>query len=151
MVDLGSITLASFRRRANAIFLDSLIAFSPQLVVGVFAGYYSGPKQQIPSWVPSFTTAKWLAFAIFLAYMTAATYLSGGQTLGKRWQRIRVVPLFRSELTLWQCFERSLAYSASALELGFGFIQYFLHPNRQTVHDRIAETVVVNDAVSVQA
>jgi uncharacterized RDD family membrane protein YckC len=63
--------------------------------------------------------------------------------VGKRWQRIRVVPLFAPRLTLWQCFERSLGYSASSLEAGFGFFQYFLHPNRQTVHDRIAETVVV--------
>jgi len=30
-----------------------------------------------------------------------------------------------------------------ALEGGFGFLQYFIHPNRRTVHDRIAETIVV--------
>ena len=34
-------------------------------------------------------------------------------------------------------------YAASALELGFGFVQYFIHPSRRTVHDRIAETIVV--------
>jgi hypothetical protein len=39
---------------------------------------------------------------------------------------------------------RSLGYGASALEGGFGFIQYITHPNAQTVHDRIAETIVVN-------
>lgn len=30
-----------------------------------------------------------------------------------------------------------------SLEVGFGFLQYFTHPNRQTVHDRIAETIVI--------
>jgi len=31
------------------------------------------------------------------------------------------------------------------LEFGFGFIQYFIHPNKRTVHDRIADTIVVRD------
>lgn len=31
----------------------------------------------------------------------------------------------------------------SRLEAGFGFLQYFTHPNHQTVHARIAETIVV--------
>ena len=39
--------------------------------------------------------------------------------------------------------ERALGYGASLLEAGSGFFQYLIHPNRQTVHDRIAETVVV--------
>jgi uncharacterized RDD family membrane protein YckC len=29
------------------------------------------------------------------------------------------------------------------LEFGFGFMQYFIHPNQRTVHDRIADTIVV--------
>ena len=47
------------------------------------------------------------------------------------------------QLTLWHCVERAPGYAASFLEGGFGFIQYFTHPNHQTVHDRIAETIVV--------
>ncbi len=40
---------------------------------------------------------------------------------------------------------QALGYGASALEGGFGFIQFFLHHNRQCVHDRIAETIVVKE------
>jgi len=69
----------------------------------------------------------------------------GGKTLGKRLLRIRVVSLSHEHLTLWQCVERALGYGFSSLEGGFGFLQYFLHPNRQTLHDRIAETVVLWD------
>jgi hypothetical protein len=54
-----------------------------------------------------------------------------------------VVSLVHERLTLWHCMERTLGYSASSLEGGFGFLQYFKHPNCQTVHDRIAETIVV--------
>jgi uncharacterized RDD family membrane protein YckC len=66
---------------------------------------------------------------------------------------IRVVSLVHGRLGLWHSIERALGYSASTLELGFGFIRYFVHPNRRTVHDRIAETIVVLDKqfVSTQA
>ncbi len=59
--------------------------------------------------------------------------------------RIRVVSIVHHDLSLWHCVERALGYGASALELGFGFLQYFIHPNRRTVHDRIAETIVVRE------
>jgi uncharacterized RDD family membrane protein YckC len=45
---------------------------------------------------------------------------------------------------VWQSIERALGYGASFLEGGFGFFQYFFARNRQTVHDRIAETIVVD-------
>jgi hypothetical protein len=48
-------------------------------------------------------------------------------------------------LSLWHSFERALGYGASALEFGFGFLQYFLADNRQTTHDRIAGTIVVEE------
>jgi hypothetical protein len=41
--------------------------------------------------------------------------------------------------------ERGLGYGASALEGGFGFFQYFLNPNHQCAHDRLAETIVVRE------
>ena len=83
--------------------------------------------------------------AVLIAYFGLATFLGQGQTPGKRLLRIRVVSLTHGHVSLWHALERALGYSASALELGFGFLQYFIHPNRQTVHDRIAETIVVKE------
>lgn len=37
--------------------------------------------------------------------------------------------------------------AASALEFGFGFFQYFIRSHRRTIHDRIAETIVVAEPV----
>jgi len=51
-------------------------------------------------------------------------------------------------MTFFQSIERALGYGASFLEAGFGFIQFFINPNRRTVHDRIAETIVVDEKVS---
>jgi uncharacterized RDD family membrane protein YckC len=78
-------------------------------------------------------------------YFGVGTWLGHGQTPGKRLLRIRVVSLSHGHLSLWHAVERSLGYAASVLEGGFGFVQYFIHPNRQTVHDRIAETIVVKE------
>jgi len=56
---------------------------------------------------------------------------------------ICAVSLVHERLSLWHSIERALGYGASALEFGFGFAQYFLRPNHRTVHDRIAEAIVV--------
>ena len=46
---------------------------------------------------------------------------------------------------MWDSIERALGYGASALEAFFGFFQYFIYPTHRTVHDRIAETIVVSE------
>jgi len=87
-----------------------------------------------------------VAWAIWLVlYFGLFVWRTNGLTPGKRLLRIRVVSLTHAKITLWQSVERALGYGASALEAGFGFLQYFLHPNRCCVHDRIAETIVVKD------
>jgi uncharacterized RDD family membrane protein YckC len=80
----------------------------------------------------------------FVFYSGLLTYFFKGQTLGKMIMRIKIISLTHDHLSLWHSIERSLGYGASILEGGFGFIQYFIHPNRQTVHDRIAETIVIS-------
>jgi uncharacterized RDD family membrane protein YckC len=68
-----------------------------------------------------------------------------GRTPGKRLMKIRVVSIVHRHLTFWHCVERALGYGAAALELGFGFIQYFIHPYRRCAQDRLAETIVVTE------
>ncbi len=80
-----------------------------------------------------------------LAYFGLAVWMSNGLTIGKRLMQIRILSLRDENITLWQAIERALGYGASAIEAGFGFFQYFLHPNRACVHDRIAETIVVKE------
>lgn len=139
-VKLEGVTLASFRRRLNAFALDWLLIFAPYFATIATYSFRREAGGDVPQKLYI------VLLVIFIAYFTLLTFFWRGQTLGKRWQRIRVVPLFREHLTLWQCFERALGYSASSLEAGFGFFQYFTHPNRQTVHDRIAETLVINES-----
>ncbi|MET0553207.1 MAG: RDD family protein, partial [Vicinamibacteria bacterium] len=88
--------------------------------------------------------SNWQSVVWWVLYFGLATYLGKGQTPGKRIMRIRVVSLVHGHLGLWHSIERALGYGASALEFGFGFVQYFIHRNHRTVHDRIAETIVVD-------
>jgi len=87
----------------------------------------------------------WYSVVWLVLYFGLATYFGNGRTPGKRLLGIRVVSLVHERLSLWDAVERARGYGASALEFGFGFLQYFLHPNRRTVHDRIAETIVITD------
>jgi uncharacterized RDD family membrane protein YckC len=134
--------LAPFSRRAAAWFLDlSLISAATFLVELVEAAVQRDESIQL-----HFNPEHSIRDAVLLVlYFGLLTFWGHGQTPGKRLFKIRVVSLTHSHLSLWHSVERALGYAASALEAGFGFWQYFIHPDRQTVHDRIAETIVVDE------
>lgn len=138
--------LASFPARASAFLTDLLVVAVIVGVVGLPGAIRAAKASPGHGVVVPFEPfhSLWGVLAM-VAYFGTVTHLGHGATLGKRLFKIRVVSLTAEKLTLWQCIERALGYGASALEGGFGFVQYFLHVNCQTVHDRIAETVVVAD------
>jgi RDD family len=88
---------------------------------------------------------EWRSLIVIVLYFGLCTYFTNGKTIGKWMLRIRVVSLTQQRVSLWQSMERALGYGASALEAGFGFLQFFINRNRQCVHDRIAETIVVDE------
>jgi uncharacterized RDD family membrane protein YckC len=138
---LKGLPLASFGKRAIAFMIDIGI-------VALFLGIFALPDTlQSMSKTGEFNMNidpfhGWELLSLPL-YFGLWTYFGHGQTLGKKLMKIRVISLVHKRLTLWHSIERSLGYGASILEGGFGFLQYFIHPNRQTVHDRIAETIVI--------
>jgi len=139
--------LASFQRRAAAFLLD-VIFMSILFVVLVGA---LEPLLTRLGWVRRSggivfsLNHGWYNIAWVVAYFGLATYFGRGRTPGKALLGIRVLSLAHERLSLWHSVERALGYGASMLEFGFGFFQYFIHPNKRTVHDRIAETIVVRD------
>ena len=58
---------------------------------------------------------------------------------------LRSLRLDCKRLNLWDTFGRAGGYSASIATLGIGFLEALWHPNRQAVHDRISETVVMRE------
>ena len=152
MQQLAGVKLASFGSRAAALLIDFLSAsllFLAVFVVVIAAFKYIpalrdwDAKHHVEIELTFFHN--WYSVAYLTLFFGLSLYWGRGRTLGKRLLKLRVISLHHDHLSLWNCIERALGYGASALELGFGFGQYFIHPNRQTVHDRIAETIVVHE------
>ena len=78
-------------------------------------------------------------------YFTAATVLWKGRTPGKRAMRVRVMRLDGQPLGWWASFGRFGGYAAGFATGLIGFLQVFWDRNRQAIHDKIAETVVVHE------
>jgi uncharacterized RDD family membrane protein YckC len=134
--------LATFKARAGAFLIDFFVVVLLSIPVGLLLEYRKlAQGHDVRLHIDPFHD--WWSLAVLVLYSGLATYFGHGQTLGKRLLRIRVLSLTHDHLSLWHAVERALGYGASALEGGFGFVQYFIHPNRQTTHDRIAETIVV--------
>ncbi len=89
----------------------------------------------------------WYSVIWLIIYFTLSVYLTNGLTVGKIICRIRIMSLVNYRVNLWHSFERAIGYAVSALEFGFGFFQYFIRSDRRTIHDRIAETIVVAEPV----
>lgn len=157
MRELDGAKLASFPRRAFAFVLDVVIGSGifalPFLVATWMQSGHAAVRApvELPIAVGGGSLElnffeSWYSVVWWVVYFGLTTYFGNGKTPGKLLMRIRVVSLVHSRMSLWHSIERALGYGASLLEFGFGFMQYFLHPNRRTVHDRIAETIVVMDS-----
>ena len=138
--------LASFGRRAGAFLIDFGLAFALFLAILIPGGHWAARLGLLQGDVNlPFDFRHWYSLIVLVLYYALATYWGNGRTPGKWIAGIRVVSLVHERVSLWHSIERALGYGASILECGFGFIQFFIHPNRRTVHDRIAETIVVRE------
>jgi uncharacterized RDD family membrane protein YckC len=143
---LAGAPLASFSRRASAFAIDFFLVLVTYIPVEMARQYLllSWQHRKLDIHVefdfhdPG--NVLWL-----LLYFGLFVWLTNGLTPGKRLMRIRIVSLVHAKISCWQAMERALGYGASVLEGGFGFAQYFIHPNRCCVHDRIAETIVIGE------
>lgn len=71
-----------------------------------------------------------------------------GRTLGKRWMKIRPLRCDGSLLSLGRCWARPAVYSAMSMVSLLGLLNQlwlFWDPIRQCLHDKVVDTIVVND------
>jgi uncharacterized RDD family membrane protein YckC len=84
-----------------------------------------------------------IGFGWAALYFTAFLALWNGQTPGKRLMGIQVIRLDGQPLGWWISFERFGGYAAAIWTGLLGFLQILWDRNRQGIHDKIAETVVI--------
>jgi uncharacterized RDD family membrane protein YckC len=142
MMALDGMELASFGRRASALAIDMLAMIGIFALLALPVALWS-KTHDISLHLEFKPFHNWYSTILPVVYFGVIVWLTNGLTLGKWLTGIRIISLTHERIGLWHSVERALGYGASLLEAGSGFFQYLIHPNRQTVHDRIAETVVV--------
>jgi len=142
MLALEGVELASFARRAGAMAIDfiAIVVVFGAIVLPIALW---DKRHQIEAHFNFDPFENWYSTLLPAVYFGLLVWLTNGRTLGKWLTGIRIVSLSHERMSLWHSVERALGYGASLLEAGSGFFQYGVHPNKQTVHDRIAETIVV--------
>jgi uncharacterized RDD family membrane protein YckC len=148
MMALEGLRLAAFWQRAFGFLIDLILLVGmwiPLELVWTRYVSHTWDGQSRPHLVFRFhlEVSEWRELVVLVLYSVMVNYLSNGRTVGKWMMRTRVVSLVHERLGLWQCFERLLGYFVAVGEI-IGFVQYFWSPNRMCVHDRIAETIVVD-------
>jgi uncharacterized RDD family membrane protein YckC len=114
---------ASFSDRAIAKLIDSLIVgIVPNILLPVVGGILAGA----------------------LYYVNF--YISRGQTPGMILTGIKVVSADGYKITTHQALKRYAAFTflSGLPTVGLGYLMYFRNPERQTLHDRIANTYVIS-------
>jgi uncharacterized RDD family membrane protein YckC len=140
---LEGVELASFGRRAGAIGIDFVAIIAVFFAVAIPIAKWWGEVHHIDIHLDFKPFENWYSTISPVIYFGLVVWLTNGRTLGKWVTGIRIVSLVHEHIGFWHSLERALGYGASLLEAGSGFFQYLVHPTRQTVHDRIAETIVV--------
>ena len=148
--------LASIWIRLLAFFIDWLLIIAVFALIGNILKYFDVQFKTMyisefnnvefaESKMDSTTKAilTWSLSSVPILYFTLLMYFSKGRTLGKWILGLRILSIYHSQVSFWHCLERSLGYVASTLEGGLGFLQAFWNPNRMSLHDKIAETVVI--------
>jgi uncharacterized RDD family membrane protein YckC len=86
----------------------------------------------------------WILALINILYHTFFTW-QNGKTLGKHIMKIKVVTIEEGELlSLPMSLLRALVRVVDEALLYIGFLPAFFSPTRQTLHDRVSRSVIVN-------
>ncbi len=99
------------------------------------------------SWIRNAADEAGLVMGWGTIYLTLFLALWGGRTPGKKLLGLRVVRLNGQPLGLFMSLERAGGYAAGLATGLLGFAQVWWDPNRQAIHDKIAETVVVREGL----
>lgn len=129
----------SFVIRLAAIFYDALLLFSLLFAVTLFLVLPLNQGNAVSSGNPLYqATLLLLIYAYFVWHWT-----HGGQTLGMRAWKIRLVGMDGSAVNQRQASLRFLLAILSGLCLGLGFAWAIFTPDRYTWHDRFSRTCLI--------
>lgn len=130
---------AGLARRLGAVFYDSLLLAALLMLVSFvyipLVGRLLPPAVNRPLY-------QLLLLAVSYAYF-AGFWVRGGQTLGLRTWKLRLIDYDGGPVTWTQATWRFLAAMLSWLCLGLGFLWVLVDPEKLAWHDRLSDTRLV--------
>ena len=130
--------------RFVAFLVDSLLIGVLGAVIDLALGVPSGISPEVIAKQTSGPSL--LKLAIHLLYWPLFESSVWLATPGKRLCRLKVVDMAGNRISFGRAFLRNISKILSFLPLGFGFLMAFLTIRSQTLHDKIAGTVVLKRA-----
>ena len=115
----------------------------PEIKIGLGSDNDASKSQSLIGWVEGIISDLGLGFGWAALYYSVLSAWWGGHTIGKKLLRVKVVKLDGTLPNLWESFGRYGGYTAGFATGLLGFLQIFWDPNRQTIQDKIAETLVL--------
>lgn len=157
-----ALQLDAFTGRAPSVAMTNTISVAPEASATELRGAVSRLQEQVEqlkdehregqktsaSWVAqarAFANALGVTFGWSGVYFTLCAGALGGRTLGKLLLKTRAVKTNGLPFTFFDAFVRQGGYIAGVAMGLIGFLKLLWEPNRQTVEDRIAGTVVVRE------
>ncbi|NVK36915.1 MAG: RDD family protein [Gammaproteobacteria bacterium] len=138
-----TVTHAGVLVRFAALLYDALLVLGLWFLVGIIfvaanQGEHANPHNPF---LPS-------ALFIVTLWFNTHFWRRGGQTLGMRAWRLRLLNRNKGPLTLTQCLLRFLVSIASLGLLGLGYIWLLFDKDKLTWHDRYSDTQVIREPKS---
>lgn len=135
----GSYPAAGFWRRAGAFFYDSFVIFSVWILATALALWLNKGHSLLPH-QGLFLSYLFLVTGVFLGFF----WRKKGQTLGMLAWKIAIVNQDNTTLSWRQALTRYLLGWLSISLAGLGFLWCLIDKNKQTLHDKLAHTKVIN-------
>lgn len=135
----------SILRRFGAIFYDALLIGATVFIVGGIIATLVSRMMGLEEIEPGSTASRLLFILwIFLAFLLFGWFWThGGQTLGMRAWKIKVITFAGEPLTWQQAFFRYMAALFSWVAFGVGYLIALFDPEQLTWHDRFSKTRLV--------
>jgi uncharacterized RDD family membrane protein YckC len=137
-IDLTQAAAPGLLRRLAAIFYDSLLLLAVLFVAAGLALLVNGGKP-IASGNPFYSAYMLLLIFLFFAWF----WVHGGQTLGMRAWRFKVIRDDGQPLTWSDALKRFLLAILSLLPAGLGLLWSLFEPDNRAWHDRLSGTRLV--------
>jgi len=137
---------ASFLKRLGAMFYDFMLALSFALVVGFFFTAVAMSLLSIENVAAGSPVAKgiFILLVLFIFGFYGWFWTHGGQTLGMRAWKLKLVGQDRNEISWMQAFFRFCYSIISWIPLGAGYLWMLVDKQKLTWHDRVSKTYIID-------